>query len=197
LANVVFASITCPALTSLFVEAIYGYQDPWPRDMVNDFISRSSFHLTTLSIKFIPLLDSDLIDLLRRLPSLHHLTVDDFRTASPITPLLIQSLHAFHRTSSVAIFSVLVKRLQTLSLTTSAEAQEAFDDGDFVDMVSSRWFLDGYRSDSESMNSNGGMACLRSVVMRFTNRVVDEEVYRPLKYLEEAGMRVVVVGRDS
>ncbi|KAE9399564.1 hypothetical protein BT96DRAFT_920090, partial [Gymnopus androsaceus JB14] len=199
LANVVFASITCPNLTSLFVEGKDGYKDPWPRDMVNGFISRSSFHLTTLSIKFIPLSDSDLIDLLRRLPSLHHLTVNDSNITSPssITPLLIQSLHAFHQTSPVAIFTVLVKRLQTLSLTTSAEAQEAFNDRDFVDMVSSRWFLDGYKSDSDSMNLNGGMACLRSVVMRFTKRDVDEEVYRPLKYIEEEGMRVVVIGRNS
>ncbi|KAE9404428.1 hypothetical protein BT96DRAFT_916787 [Gymnopus androsaceus JB14] len=163
--------------------------------MVNGFISRSSFQLTTLSIKFIPLLDSDLIDLLRRLPSLHHLTVDDSNTSPrPVTSLLVQSLHAIPHTSSVTVFSVLVKRLQTLSLTTSAEAQEAFNDRDFVDMVSSRWFLDGYRSASDS---NGGMACLRSVVMRFTNRVVDEEVYRPLKYLEEEGMRVVVIGQNS
>ncbi|KAE9405909.1 hypothetical protein BT96DRAFT_915672 [Gymnopus androsaceus JB14] len=167
--------------------------------MVNGFTSRSSFQLTTLSIKFIPLLDSDLIDLLRRLPSLHHLTIDDSNTTSPrpVTSLLVQSLHAIPRTSSVTMFSVLVKRLQTLSLTTSAEAQEAFNDRDFVDMVSSRWFLDGYTSDSDSMNSNGRMACLRSVVMRFTKRVVDEEVYGPLKYLEEEGMRVVVVGQSS
>ncbi|KAE9404458.1 hypothetical protein BT96DRAFT_916809 [Gymnopus androsaceus JB14] len=165
--------------------------------MVNDFISRSSFYLTTLSIKFIPIPDSDLIDLLGRLPSLQHLTVVDSNITSPrpITSLLVQSLHAIPRTSSVTVFSVLVKRLQSLSLTSCSDG--GFCDQDFVDMVSSRWFLDGYRSPSDPMNSNGGMACLRSVVMRFTKRVVDEEVYRPLKYLEQEGMRVVVVGQSS
>ncbi|KAE9404494.1 hypothetical protein BT96DRAFT_419327 [Gymnopus androsaceus JB14] len=123
LANVIFASITCPSLTSLFIEADdqTGYKHEWPRDAANGFVSRSSFHLTTLSIKSIPLSDSDLIDLLRLLPSLLHLTVDDSRipanSPSPITTRLSKSLHALHRRSSVAISSPLVQKLQSLSLT--------------------------------------------------------------------------------
>jgi len=72
-----------------------------------------------------------------------------------------------------------------------------FDNKKFVDMVSSRWYPEAFAGGEQgSSNSDGETACLRSVVMRFESRGVDEEIYRPLKHLEEAGMRVVVIGKD-
>ncbi|KAE9404490.1 hypothetical protein BT96DRAFT_916836 [Gymnopus androsaceus JB14] len=206
LANVVFSSIACPSLTSLVIEGLAGYKHVWPRDAVNGFISRSSFHLTTLSIKFVPLSDSDLIDVLRRLPSLVHLTVDDSNiptnSPNPITLRFVQSLHAFPHASSAIIPSVLMRSLKSLSLTFSgSDAQDGFDDRGFVDVISSRWFPDHYANRYGldalySLDSEGGIACLRSVVMRFTSRDVDEEIYSPLKNFEEEGMMVVVVGQS-
>ncbi|KAE9404502.1 hypothetical protein BT96DRAFT_989319 [Gymnopus androsaceus JB14] len=151
LANVIFASLTCPSLTSLFIEDVGGYKHMWPRDVVNDFISRSSFSLTTLSIMFIPLLDSHLIDLLHRLPSLLHLTINDsdVDAPSPITPRFIESLHAFYCANSVTLSSTLMKGLQSLSLTFTGED---FDDRLFVDMVSSRWFPPSY---ADGLDSRG------------------------------------------
>lgn len=197
LANVIFASLTCPHLTSLFIEAAPNYKHEWPRNVMNGFISRSSFQLTTLSIKFVPLVDSDLIDLLYQLPSLLHLVVNDSDVdgPSPITTQLMQRLHAFHRTSDMTIPSTLAESLQSLTLTFSKEGP--FNDKEFVDMVSSRWFPDIYAGKYGLSVSNFGTACLRSVVMRFTKRDVDEEVYRKLTYLEREGMRVVVAGRGS
>ncbi|KAE9404492.1 hypothetical protein BT96DRAFT_419267 [Gymnopus androsaceus JB14] len=197
LANVIFASITCPSLTSLFIEGLTGYEDKWPRDAVNDFISRSAFHLTTLSIKFVPLLDSDLIDFLHRLPSLVHLTVDDSNiptnSPSPITSAFVQSLHAFPPTNSATNSSVLMKSLKTLSLTFGGPG--TFNDRVFVDMVLSRWFSSTYADGYGPNTSNVRTTCLRSVVMRFTRRDVDQGIYRQLKYLSKEGMRVVVVGQ--
>ncbi|KAE9404447.1 hypothetical protein BT96DRAFT_877618 [Gymnopus androsaceus JB14] len=82
LLDVIFASITCPSLKSLLIEVDNGYKESWNKDELNSFITRSSFHLTTLSIKFIPLSDLDLIDLLCHLPSLLHLTIRESKTSS-------------------------------------------------------------------------------------------------------------------
>ncbi|KAE9404536.1 hypothetical protein BT96DRAFT_420421 [Gymnopus androsaceus JB14] len=97
LANIL-SSIICPSLTSLLVEGPCGCTNPWPEDELNKFVTRSSFRLTTLSIKYTSFSDSDLIDLLHPLPALLHLTIDDSRVPlneSPITTHLLQSLHAF------------------------------------------------------------------------------------------------------
>ncbi|KAE9404488.1 hypothetical protein BT96DRAFT_1016305 [Gymnopus androsaceus JB14] len=202
--NVVFESLRCPSLTSLLIEATEGYRCTWPRNEVNEFISHSSCHLTTLFIEFVPLSDTNLIDLLHLLPSLLHLTLDDSKIRgpeSPITSHLIQSLHAFRRTGSNMISPALVRRLHSLSLTSSGSNTDTTFDRDFVDMVLSRWrpdvYASGYGLDtSGSTDSEGGTACLRSVVMRFTNRNVDLEMYRQLEHLEKEGMRVVVVGQS-
>ncbi|KAE9399361.1 hypothetical protein BT96DRAFT_1019530 [Gymnopus androsaceus JB14] len=211
LAEVAFSSMTCPSLTSLLIEAsnnYKGYKRIWPKESLHGFISRSSFHLSTLSIKSIPLSDSNLIDLLRRLPSLLHLTIDDSKatraasstTPSPITPHLIQSLHAFPDMSSVAVSSALAQKLQSLELTFSGSD---FDEEGFVDMVSSRWLADhepdgyGPLSPETSLNSDVGTACLRSIVLRLRNQKMDVKTYRPMKFLEKAGMRVVVVDKKS
>ncbi|KAE9406061.1 hypothetical protein BT96DRAFT_915559 [Gymnopus androsaceus JB14] len=199
--------MTCPSLTSLLIEASKNYKGIWPEESLHGFITRSSFHLSTLCIKSIPLSDSNLIDLLRRLPSLLHLTIDDSKmpraasstTPSPITPHLIQGLHAF---PSVALSSesALVQKLQSLELTFSGTD---FDEESFVDMVSSRWLADnehdgyGPSSTGTSLNSDVGTACLRSVVLKFKNRKMDVKTFKPLTYLEKAGMRVVVIDKKS
>lgn len=71
LAQVVFDSLVCPSLTSLSVEVKGGYECFWPKKCFHAFIEQPSYRLTTLSIQSVPLSDSTLIDMLRRLPSTH------------------------------------------------------------------------------------------------------------------------------
>lgn len=200
-ADIIFASITCPSLTSLLVDGVTDAH-ALPKDEVDAFIARSSSHLTTLSLKSIMFSDLNLINLLHRIPSLLHLKIDDSGVQSghsPITSHLVQSLHAFPYTTSATISSALVTGLQTLSLTLSSSDSDAqnFSDSDFVDMVCSRWYPDVVGTHGDPGNSESETACLRSVVMRCMQRALDEEIYRPLKHLEEAGMMVVVVGENS
>lgn len=204
LAEVVFTSITCPSLTSLLLEATDEYKRLWPNEALYGFISRSSCPLTTLSIKSIPLSDSGLINLLQCIPSLLHLTIDDSRLPfssaaqykptipSPITSQFIQRLHAFPSPTS----SVLAKRLQTLHLTFTGYN---FKDGEFIDMLLSRWLPDDNHGlfAGKFLNSRVGTVCLRSAVMHFKNRAVNENCYKQLRHVEKAGMRVVVIGTNS
>ncbi|KAJ3892663.1 hypothetical protein GG344DRAFT_75715 [Lentinula edodes] len=204
LANIVFSSLTCPSLTSLSLEDTSGYGRPFLMENLHTFISRSSFHLATLSIKFISFSDLNLIDLLCCLPSLLHIILSDPVSVQdcdhPITPRLLKRMHAYPCMNPATVSPVLVPNMQSLSLTCTGSA--GFSDKDFTDMVSSRWSPNSYfaaygmeTSDDPFSKSEGETACLRSVVLRFTNRVVDMELYRPLKHLEEAGMKVVVTGK--
>ncbi|KAF9065466.1 hypothetical protein BDP27DRAFT_54298 [Rhodocollybia butyracea] len=186
----VFSSITCPALTFLHIEGSKyfdgKYRCTWPRDQLKEFISRSE-HLTTLTIKSAPLADSDIIQVLIQLPSLLHLTVSDpgIHEKSPITPYLMQRLRVLGNESSTSSLT-LVQKLQTLSLTfCSGTTKESFNDKDFVDMVVSRWQVPN--------GSGNRIESLRSVFLRFINRDPDRETYTPLKQLDEAGMKVVVL----
>ncbi|KAF9065463.1 hypothetical protein BDP27DRAFT_54421 [Rhodocollybia butyracea] len=193
--DVVLTSMTLPALTSLSIDRLDiadEYQLDWPKETLEGFLCRSSCQLTTLSIKSIPMSDSDLIDLLLRLPSLLHLTIDDSKvtTRSPITTRLVQNLHAFRYRGKSFISPVMVHKLQSLSLTFSGFG--SFDDRTFVDVVSSRWYSRGYPHTSEI-----GVNSLRSVVMRFLNRDVDPGIYSPLKHLEKDGMRVVIIAKGK
>ncbi|KIK50763.1 hypothetical protein GYMLUDRAFT_50994 [Collybiopsis luxurians FD-317 M1] len=198
LIDVVLSSTTFPALTSLYIDRIdvkEDYEHPWPKDIVQNFLSRSRCTLTTLSLKSIPIVDEDLIDLLRRLPSLLHLAIDDSSVTahnSPITLRFIQSLHAFRYNGRSSSSSILVRKLQSLSLTFSGFGPKSFSDRDFVGVVSSRWYSGCYTDNSEI-----GTACLSSVVMRFLHRDVSDDVYAPLKHLEEAGMRVVILAQPK
>ncbi|KAE9403760.1 hypothetical protein BT96DRAFT_917328 [Gymnopus androsaceus JB14] len=192
LAEVVFTSMTCPALTSLLIGAQTDYKRLWPEGSLNDFISRSSFHLTTLSIKCIPLSESHLIDLLCRLPSLLDLTIEASGASdvkNPITPFLIRSLHALPPMNCAAPSSVLVPKLQKLDLSITGPISdgeegegEEIDDKDLIDM--------GYGQSTTDYET--GTACLRSVFLRFKNRVINEETYMPIRYLEKAGLNVVL-----
>ncbi|KIK57506.1 hypothetical protein GYMLUDRAFT_75470 [Collybiopsis luxurians FD-317 M1] len=200
LAEMAFGSLICPSLTSLLIEAENEYERPWPKASFHCFMGRSLFHLTIFSIKSVPVSDSEFFGVLGRLPSLLHLTVDNSSLigSDPLTPLLFQIFHACPPAGYDTGSSALLPKLKSLDITFDAIDSEGAErepiDQAFVEMVQSRWFPDefvnGCKTDAE-------IACLRSVVLRLINRDVDEEAYRPLKYMEKAGMRVVISGENS
>ncbi|KAE9406602.1 hypothetical protein BT96DRAFT_987440 [Gymnopus androsaceus JB14] len=103
---------------------------------------------------------------------------------SLITSCLISTLHGgLDEQSSSG--SPLLPKLRSLSLNVGGTA---FDDAAFVSMASSRWLPDPNYAEVV------GVSCLRSVLLRFRARKVDEEVYMPLQYLDKMGMRVVIIG---
>ncbi|KAJ3878765.1 hypothetical protein F5051DRAFT_220781 [Lentinula edodes] len=212
---VILVSLSLPSLSSLHIRGTsgngrLGSNHTWPRDKMNDFLTRSSSNLTNLRIERYPITDSDLIDLLHRLPSLLHLVVDDSKSLiTPITLRLVRDLHAFRPGATSGHFGAIpLRRLQSLSLTFNGVDSEkrSYRDFDkaFVDMVSSRWFPEKYArvygvgsTSGTSHDPEGGVACLRSVVMRFPKRYVPKRIYQPLKYFEEEGMQVTIIVKGS
>ncbi|KAF9072077.1 hypothetical protein BDP27DRAFT_1321037 [Rhodocollybia butyracea] len=195
LANAAFSSFTFPSLSSLIIrtDAAHPYQGAWPKATLGAFLHRSSCNLTNFEVRYVPVNDSDLISALRLMPSLVRLYVDDTPAGgddqtSPITPRFIRGLHGFLRTELSPSSSALVPKLSELRLTFNGLQ---FDDSAFIDMVSSRWLPDAQYA------SGVGLSCLRVVTLRFAARAVDEAVYRPLNYLDKAGMMVVVLGMDD
>ncbi|KAF9073305.1 hypothetical protein BDP27DRAFT_1289483 [Rhodocollybia butyracea] len=195
----VFPFFSFPSLTELRVERLEqraaDSATAWPRDVFISFVSRSSCMITKFTIRGISLSDLDLIASLKVMPSLLHLEVDDkgpIQTMhrSPITPRLIASL--IQNQSNETLPNSLVPKLHSLRLLFDGKT---FDDLAFVSMVQSRWFKPG--SDLHAAKLTMGIGCIRSVVLKFSRRDVVVESYKPLRVLDEEGLRVVVAGKKG
>ncbi|KAF9075343.1 hypothetical protein BDP27DRAFT_1315912 [Rhodocollybia butyracea] len=197
--ELVFPSFSFPSLNVLQVERLGSIEQmpskptDWPGSAFISFVCRSCCMITTFTIRGISLSDLDLIGALRVMPSLLHLEIDNevwhMKQQNPITLPLISSLTP--RQSSNSVIS-LVPKLHSLRLLFDGTT---FYDRAFVSMIQSRWFKPG--SDLHTANSRTGISCIRSVVLRFSRREVNVEVYKPLRVLDEDGLRVVVIGTNG
>ncbi|KAF9065134.1 hypothetical protein BDP27DRAFT_1366622 [Rhodocollybia butyracea] len=191
LADIAFSSFTFPSLSCLAIVGSdeFPYEGAWPKATLAAFLRRSSCNLTKFEVKSVSVSDIDLIAALKLMPSLINLYVDDIPTGddptSPITSRFIHSLHGFPWTELSPSGSALVPKLRELQVTFDGLQ---FDDSSFIEMVSSRWLPDTQYA------SGIGLSCLRVVTLRFNKREVDPVVYRPLDYLDKAGLMVVVLG---
>ncbi|KAF9066396.1 hypothetical protein BDP27DRAFT_1544420 [Rhodocollybia butyracea] len=147
--------------------------------------------ITTFTLRGLPCFDFDLIAALQLMPSISYLEIDDSDDMdylqSPITSRLMSSLQ--HQSTSLP----LVPKLHSLRLI--SKRREPLDDLTFISMVESRWFKPG--SELAAAMFSMGKACIRSVVLTFSWREVDAEVYQPLRNLDAEGLRVVVTGTNG
>jgi len=180
------SSLMLPSLTELVIYPDGDFHNKnliWSSKAFSEFISRSSCNLTTLTIGSVVMTDRDLIGALQLLTSLTNLGVDDklllTEEESPVTSYFLSNLHLHPHNSPSA--PPLVPKLGSLSIVKFNGT--LFDDAAFVEMVSSRWFPAGNNS-------------LRSVVLRFHQRKIDKDIYKPLYDLDRRGMRVVITGND-
>ncbi|KAF9063133.1 hypothetical protein BDP27DRAFT_251675 [Rhodocollybia butyracea] len=194
--KMVLLSFALPSLRAIVLESDRIEPYPWSTENFISFISRSSCVISTLTLRSVSLSDSDLIAVLRVMPSLLHLEIDDkimsgvYNTPrSPITSYLMLSLIQ-HELTLIS----LVPKLHTLHLDPNYRTR-TFDNSAFVRMVESQWFRPG--SDLSVTMSAMGRDCIRSVVLKFNWREVDAEVYKPLRVLDKEGLRVVVAGTNG
>ncbi|KAF9059858.1 hypothetical protein BDP27DRAFT_443246 [Rhodocollybia butyracea] len=189
--SIIFSS-NFPSLNLLVVEgASWGERigdKPLEDDFIS-FVSRSS-RITSLTLRSPILSDLNLIAALQVMPALLHLVIHEARVQypNPITTHLISSL-----TRDQSVF--LVPKLLSLSLISYQDTGNKPDDSIFVRMVESRWF----KPDSELSAAmlTMGRASIQSVLLKFTWREVQAEVYKPLQNLRAEGLRVVIAGRNG
>ncbi|KAF5337533.1 hypothetical protein D9757_015467 [Collybiopsis confluens] len=211
----VFPAMHCPTLKSLEPLDKTPLLHAWDSySLFMAFVRRSSFPLTTLSMKGLSLSDSNLVHVLTHLPTLVNLSIDDLIMLPPrshitedffsiddldmlpphshITEEFIDSLHASRTSSLRSNLSPIIPRLRSLALSCGCSE---FNDTSVVDMVKSRWFpsnLSGLSSETKVSNVFQ-VDCLREFALTFRRREkVDRAVYAPLERLEKNGMRVVV-----
>ncbi|KAL0061249.1 hypothetical protein AAF712_011906, partial [Marasmius tenuissimus] len=169
----------------------------WPRQALFDFFERSGCNLTELILQKTPLKESDLISLLQLTPSLRSFTFSELWSATYIKKPQQELLHTITRsflrrlealTFTVDAFSThhfLLPKLRYLEL----GVQSHFDaDEGFVEVVRSRW-----------VRSNVGDVFpaaerLREVVLRVAGKKVDEDIYAPLRRMNEEGLMISVFG---
>ncbi|KIK52721.1 hypothetical protein GYMLUDRAFT_250977 [Collybiopsis luxurians FD-317 M1] len=134
----VFRSHSLPALTELHICAFDTKQRlalDWPKEAFGVFLSNSACSITTLSFCNVGLRDSDLITILRLLPSVVDFQLQDQHNTkrSPVTSLLISCLHDGPNDQFRS--SPLLPNLLSLLLDTGKDA--SFNDAVFVSMT--RW----------------------------------------------------------
>ncbi|KAF9059691.1 hypothetical protein BDP27DRAFT_1453122 [Rhodocollybia butyracea] len=186
----VFLSFSFPSLKELVVQSEME-TSTWPADAFKSFVTTSSCMITTFTLHGLSVLDLDLVAALQVMPSILHLNIDERFTfglhRSPITSHLISSLQ--HQSTSFP----LAPKLHSLCLFSKYEVP--FDDLTFISMVESRWFKPGSALSAAMFSM--GKACIRSVVLKFSWRKVDAEIYQPLQNLDTEGLRVVVAGTNG
>ncbi|KAF9066387.1 hypothetical protein BDP27DRAFT_1544413 [Rhodocollybia butyracea] len=197
--DIVLSHFNFPSLNDLAM--VYLTHAVWAADGFTSFLSRSSCMITTFTLYDVVMSDSELIEVLRVLPSLLHLKIrhSDLSyfdiyirklpgSEVPITSHLISSL--IHQSPSIC----LVPKLHSLYLE-SDSTSIAFDNSVFVGMVQSRWFKPGSTLSVEMLAH--GRASIRSVVLKLTSRELNAETYKPLRVLDAEGLRVVVTGKNG
>ncbi|KAF9065655.1 hypothetical protein BDP27DRAFT_1450122 [Rhodocollybia butyracea] len=183
--DTVLSSLNLPSLNNLVLDGPGG---SWRTDTFISFVSRSSCTITTFALHRISVSDLDLIAAFRVMPALLHFEVNQYGPSeNPFTSHLISSL-THHQSTSIP----LVPKLHSLRLKLPTDA---FDDAAFVNMVHSRWFKPGSGLSAEMLAK--GKGCIRSVVLKFTSREVNAEIYKPLQILDAEGLRVVISGTNG
>ncbi|KAJ3875569.1 hypothetical protein F5051DRAFT_58852 [Lentinula edodes] len=191
----VLTTHTLPALTRLKLD-LSSSEFIWPKYAFDNFLSRSTCVITSLSIDFAGLLEWDVVPALQSLHSLVDLSLKEYNADSIATTTshLLSRLHAAGHTlgecqtqndewSRLLCPQVLVPKLRRLQM---EMWDSRFYDNLVVSMVSSRWLPD---PDYAAMI---GVDCLESVALHFHKRRVAREVYEPLRHLDRMGLRVVV-----
>ncbi|KAK1216818.1 hypothetical protein PQX77_020551 [Marasmius sp. AFHP31] len=204
----IVSNLTLPSLTKLYIMGDCdwdgAFDREWPRGSIDSFLSRSQSAgvLTTVVFDGLPITDVDVITFLQHTPSLESLTLNELfaknyyrdhlngaelglgQTVQSVSRLFVDTLNTrFHPSRSPFLPKVRSLRFRV---------HKHFDaDAEFVDMVKSRWYSS--RAEQATLTH----ASLREVTLTVLNRDLDEELYEPLKEVEEEGLRVVVEGNGQ
>ncbi|KAK1221100.1 hypothetical protein PQX77_016147 [Marasmius sp. AFHP31] len=183
------SDMTLPALTSLTMEAApekLVLWNIWGESVATDFLIRSGCSLTSLSIKWIPITDHQIIRLLEQTPTLSSLSIEETSKETPnaiVTGVLLRRLIVEHEDSTFQSGRTLLPSLTDLTMVIRAQGlveQEIFD------AVSSRQIADPLRA------KEFGVECLRSVSVTVMGGDAAEYSMRSLECYRDTGLRLLV-----
>lgn len=180
--ELLFSSFKFPSLR----EVVFRGPSGWPTEAFRRFVAR----IKTLVLRDLLLSDEDLLQILNILPGLHALDIHHYDYGYPEKPCPVTS-HLFLSLTLTEndLAQSLVPQLKSLVI--NSGVQTDFDDRQVVTMVESRWVSPSLER-SEAIKKGLG---IQSVVLKFTRRHVDLQLYQPLEKLDKQGLRVVVVGK--
>ncbi|KAJ8095189.1 hypothetical protein PM082_010411 [Marasmius tenuissimus] len=176
--------LTLPALTSLTMEAAPVKWKVWDESPVTDLVARSGCSLTSLSIKWIPMTDRQLIHLLEQTPTLSSLHIEEVpgKTANAIvTGPFLRRLVVDHEDVILQCGRSLLPSLTDLTVVIRAPGlveQEIFD------AVSSRQILDPL--DVKEF----GVKCLKSISIIVMGGDAAEYSMSSLECFRDTGLRL-------
>ncbi|KAE9411379.1 hypothetical protein BT96DRAFT_911971 [Gymnopus androsaceus JB14] len=189
------ATLSFPSLTEL--EIINDDEPPDQKQtvvrcsfgMLDNLINECSSTLEELTLHNISISDSDLIALLRNLPSLTSISIQDPHIASASTPVnvICPLSTAFIESLRVKTNPVLLPNLERISLLIRKE----FDEKTLVRMINSRWSLHE-DSDDEDEDEDVEINFLYFAAVRIQLPGVDLEKLGPLKAMKEEGLEISV-----
>ncbi|KAE9411384.1 hypothetical protein BT96DRAFT_10315 [Gymnopus androsaceus JB14] len=158
-------------------------------DMLEIFINKCSSTLEELALHDVSISDSDLTALLRNLPSLTSISIQDPHTTSAGTPIdvICPLSTAFINSLRVKTNPVLLPNLERISLVIRKE----FDERTLIRMINSRWSIHD-DSDDEDEDEDVEINFLYFAAVRIQLPGVDLEKLRPLKAMKEEGLEISV-----
>ncbi|KAF9060814.1 hypothetical protein BDP27DRAFT_394175 [Rhodocollybia butyracea] len=195
--TLIFTSLTLPSLAELMV---YNYDNDrflgkWPQRDFETFVRRSQCEITSLHLDEMPLSDTQALSLLRALPTICTLTIEDSRLMLKndkqvtITSTLVEALGVFNgirnpfETRGV---EVLLPNLESLVLRSrSTPSTDLLDDKILVDMIKSRWVPD------TTFASIAKVKCLKSCSITYVSgeRKIDSSAEKTLDCLVDDGLQ--------
>ncbi|EEB89267.1 hypothetical protein MPER_12652 [Moniliophthora perniciosa FA553] len=196
-----FKHLTLQGLSSLEITRGPGYDDDgedweaWNEEPIRDFFERSGCTVTSLSLRGVPISDEQLIHLLRLMPALSSLCLEEFFgdedviTNRTVTRQLLQKL-TIDDTSSPFL-----PKLTDISLVLR---EDGLADTVLPNALISRWVPD---------SSQFEVACIKSVIVALANLKTEseetiEDLTLKLRFLDKRGVwvsvrRVEVVTADA
>ncbi|KAL0578165.1 hypothetical protein V5O48_003831 [Marasmius crinis-equi] len=187
----IFRYSTLRQLTRLDIRGLFDEPDEgwmsWDEQPVQSFLIRSCCSITSLHLQWLPITDEQMISLLRQMPVLSLVHVEEYRNNAGenkiVTPPFLNSLLVDHGSSSTSC-PALLPRLAELTLVVH---QAGLDPETLQRVVTSRWLPD------DSYATEVGVACLeafRLTVMGKDASIV--ETFAGLLCFRDAGMRMTL-----
>ncbi|KAI3621426.1 hypothetical protein WG66_006446 [Moniliophthora roreri] len=193
----IFQNSTLPRLSELelhgqdILAKPLAVRKEWDEVAIINFLSRSSCSITSLTFKWVPISDEQIIRLLRFMPHLKTLSLEEYPTETNprnqiVTRFFLKSLLVDHEHTS----SFFLPRLTNLKLVVHADS---LDEHALSDAVMSRWIPHlAYASDI-------GVDCIKSIEVIFLDWKEDliDTLTGSLRWMGDAGARVTIVGRST